>query len=326
MKRILAWCSFGLLLGTNPALACDPCAIYNSARLQGHRPEEISVGMFEQLTTFDRAQALPENSIKDGDLGRDYSSTQFIVGYDLTDRAGLQLSLPLISRRYDEIQNYRSTTKTDTGLGDITLTGNYTFLNFTGVAWTASLGGFLGVEFPTGDSGSLQDESNDAIVGDVNQLIFKHSSIGGGAGSQEPTLGSGSYDYIFGGYGLLRYERFVAFSDLQYSIRTEGDYDYQFGNDLLTNFSPGYYIYLEHDWAVAGLVSFSGEFKDKDQIESSDVAGSGVSNLYLGPALIASFGDRLAGELRYEFRITDEDAGASVVPEAKIRASLGYRL
>ena len=46
------------------------------------------------------------------------------------------------------------------------------------------------------------------------------------------TLGTGSYDGIFGGRTSLRYKDFFFQGDLQFTLRGDGLHQYHFANDL----------------------------------------------------------------------------------------------
>lgn len=302
------------------AFACDPCALYNASRLQGHRAGALTLSVSEQYTDFNRAEDIPENSVRDGEFVRGFSTTQFALSYDITEEVGLQLTLPLIARRFDEVERFRNTTDSDAGLGDLSLVGTYTFLNHN-TGSSAFLGGFTGgVKFPTGETGVLRDVS--AIEGSA---LLKHHSIGAASGGRALTFGTGSYDYILGLHALSRFERYLLLSYAQYTIRTEGDFDYEFADDLLFSVGSGYYFLLSHDFTMAGLLALSGEFKGKDKLDGARLDGSAISNLYLGPQLLFTLNEKVGAELGFDFRITDEDRGATVVPEARLRAGVSYR-
>src|SRR5687768_12264146 len=92
-----------LFLCAAPVSACDPCALYNVTRLHGHSNDHLTLFLSEQYTEYDDANSIQDNSIRDGELTRSYSTTQFGAAYDVTDRFGLQLAVPLIVRHYEEL-------------------------------------------------------------------------------------------------------------------------------------------------------------------------------------------------------------------------------
>src|SRR4029453_17694085 len=83
---------------------------------------------------------------------------------------------------------------------------------------------FGGVKFPTGDSSRLKEEFNEVEVeGAPESGIHGH----------DLTLGTGSYDGIFGGQLSLRYNKFFAEANGQFTLRGDGAHSYHFANDVI---------------------------------------------------------------------------------------------
>lgn len=309
------------------SLACDPCSLYNASRLRGHDAGSFSLSSSEQFTNFDRAQGLEENSLRDAELVRGYSTTQIAAAYDITERLGMQLTLPFIVRKFDKIQQFRADTDYDSGIGDISLTGSYSFINYKNTDWVFIADFTAGIKFPTGDTGVLGDISEEqAQERTENSIITQtHHQIGSASGGRALTFGSGSFDYILGLNLISRYKRMLFLTSTQYTIRTEGDFNYEFADDVILTAAPGYYLMLEHDFTLGAALSFSGEFKNKDDLNSEKVAGSAISNLYLGPAVFFTLDENISAEITFDFRVSGEDAGSTVVPENRMRASMSYR-
>lgn len=323
-KAVIAACLTSLTWAAQ-ASACDPCALYSASRLQGHSEGALTLAVSEQYTDYDRPAGTPENSVRDGEFVRGYSTTQFSIAYDATQAFGLQFTLPLIVRRFDDTENFRTDTETDSGIGDLSLVGSYSFLSHRDPNLFLDAGFIGGLKFPTGDTGDLGDISNQVESTSERGLVLRHHQIGTASGGRALTFGSGSYDYILGLNLLTRYQRYLALSYAQYTIRTEGDFDYEYADDFLWSVSTGYYLYLGHDASLAALVALSGEHKGKDHLAGELVEGSQVSNLYLGPQLVFTLTERIGADVSWEFRLTDEDAGATVVPDHRLRAGFSYR-
>ena len=113
--------------------------------------------------------------------------------------------------------------------------------------WTA-LGG---IKFPTGDSDKLNPAEPDFAAG-----------IGG----HDLTLGSGSYDGLVGTGFYTRWKRWFLTGAMQYAIRTEGDFGYQFANDWIWYGGPGVYLVLGGKSTLAFQAVVSGESKGQDTI------------------------------------------------------------
>lgn len=304
------------------SFACDPCALYNASKLQGHSEGAITLSLSEQYSSYSKAKNINDNSIKNGELVKGYSTTQFSGAYDVNENLGFQVNLPLIARSFDEIQNYRQNDESDAGLGDISLLGSYSVINQRTARWTNIIGINAGIKLPTGDSGTLEELTS---IEEGEASNFKHHVIGASAGGRALTLGTGSYDYILGGNILSRYDRYLLLADLQYTIRTEGDFNYEFADDLLWSVGPGYYFSLEHNYSLAGRISLSGESKGKDKLDNDLVKGSQISNLYVGPEVLLSFNQKIGLQAGVDFRVTDEDRDAQVVPDCRIRSAISYR-
>ncbi len=323
--RACLLCCIGIITRQN-ALACDPCALYNAGRLQGHQEGTVSLAISEQYTDYTRGEDIPENSARQAEYVRGYSNTQFTIGYDPSADWGLQLNLPLIVRHFDTIEGYRTRTETDSGLGDIALLASYSLLEYR--RQDSVFQGMLsaGLKLPTGDTGDLGDFSGQSEKQDspAELLSLRHHPIGA-SGGRALTFGSGSYDYILALSSFARQERYLLLAYAQYTIRTEGDFNYEFADDLVYAVSAGRYLWLEDERSLAGLIAFSGEYKEEDRLEGQQLEGSKVSNVYLGPALLLAYNQALSLEIGLEYRLGAEDAGASIVPERRLRASLGYR-
>ncbi len=324
MKKFVLGIFFTSLLFATSAWACDPCAIFNAARLDGHEPNSWRVSLGEQYTNFKKGKSYPENSFRNKELVKGFSNTQFALSYDFSEVLGLQLSIPLISRYVEEIKDYQTSNNWDAGLGDISLIASYSPVHIKKLDWTVLTGVSAGIKLPTGDTGVLEEISADPDA-QVKAQFLKHHPVGSTSGGRALTYGSGSYDYIMGANNLLRYQNFLLLSNIQYTIRTEGDFNYEFDNDLIWAVLPAYYLLLEHDYTVASGLGLSGEHKGKDRLAGSELDGSDISNIYLGPELILSFKGKYSAQIGFDFRVSNKDREADIVPENRVRASLAYR-
>ncbi|MCO6432519.1 MAG: hypothetical protein J5J00_16820 [Deltaproteobacteria bacterium] len=321
-KSFLSLLAALLLTTSSVALACEPCALFNAAMLRGHSAGNFTFSISEQFTEFDRSEELEENSIRDGELVRSYSTTQFALGYDISESWGVQATLPFIVRHFDEIKRYRADTKEDAGIGDMYVTASYLPLNIKNVEWSL-LGGVIGgLKLPTGDTGVLGDVSREE--GPEERRLFKHHPVGSSTGGRALTFGSGSLDYLVGINVLGRYQKTLILADAQYTFRTEGDYDYEFADDLLWSIAAGYYIFLEDESTVAVTAAISGDHKEQDELAGADVPGSQFSNIYVGPQLLFTLNDRISGLAAVEFRTGGSDQGSFIVPDVRYNLSLSY--
>lgn len=322
--------------------ACDSCALSNALNLQDRAAGDLNLLISEQYSDFDRAKDADDDLINEGDEIKGFSNTQFSLNYELTDKLGLSLGIPLITRKFDSVGGLAS--ETDSKIGDVSLTGAWSLLDYEEGESFAALSFNWGVKFPTGDTGVLGEISNSKVQAEevdrkeeeehreeepehVEKIRdFKNHQVGSGlVGGRAFAFGTGSYDYILGLNLLTRHQRYLLISNVQYTIRTEGDFDYEFADDYLFSFGPAYYLVLKDNFSLAGGVVLSGEFKGKDKLESELVSGSQISNYYLGPQLLCNLSDDLSAEFGFDFRVSGEDLNATVVPGTRLRAGLAYR-
>src|SRR5262249_26426514 len=116
-------------------------------------------------------------------------------------------------------------------------------LSNTSPDFTISAVLLTGLKFPTGDTSRLEEEFHEIEVpGAPPNAIHGH----------DLTLGTGSYDGIFGEQTSLRYKSFFFDASLQFTLRGDGDFQYHFANDLTWDGGPGYYFVRQRD-TIVGL-------------------------------------------------------------------------
>jgi hypothetical protein len=170
------------------------------------------------------------------------SITQLVSGYQLTTRFALQLNVPLIYREFKRPEGFEIQQGTVSGLGDMSLLLKTVFFHYASPAersfdvsgknpiatvhesdFTVSAVLLTGIKFPTGDSSRLEEEFHETeIPGAPESAIHGH----------DLTLGTGSYDGIFGEQTSLRYKKMFLETNVQFAARTEGTHDYRFADDL----------------------------------------------------------------------------------------------
>jgi len=168
------------------------------------------------------------------------------------------------------------------------------------------------VEFPTGDSSRLKEEFHEVeIPGAPENAIHGH----------DLTLGTGSYDGIFGVQSSLRYKNFFAEANGQFTLRGDGTHDYHFANDLTWNAGPGYYLVRKRETLVGCQCAVSGESKDVDRFQGRAAEDTGVTSVFVGPRIIVSH-DQISGELAAEFPVLMNTTALQAVPDYRLRASV----
>src|SRR5258706_15187253 len=83
-----------------PLFACDLCAIYSAAESRGELGTGIYAGVAEQFTHFGTLQEDGVHVPNPDRQSLDSSITQLLLGYNFTERFGVQFNAPLFHRSF----------------------------------------------------------------------------------------------------------------------------------------------------------------------------------------------------------------------------------
>jgi len=297
-------------------VACDLCAIYDANQAQGEVGKGFLAGVAEQFTHFGTLQEDGDEVSNPADQYLESSITQLLLGYNVNERFGVQFNAPIIYRSFRRPEGDAIQEGTVSCLGDVSLTSRFQVIRQerrnTTFVWNV-LGG---VKFPTGSTSRLKEELNETAPapGEPESGIHGH----------DLTLGSGSVDGIIGTSVYARWQRAFFNAALQYAIRSEGDYDYQFANDLLWSGGPGVLLVLNEQFTLSLQLNCSGETKDKDELEGEQVDDTGITTVYLGPDLAFTWGSKLSAELGADFPVSIHDTALQIVPDWRLRAAVTW--
>jgi hypothetical protein len=286
-------------------MACDLCSVYAASQAQGEIGAGLFGGVAEQFTHFGTVQQDGQKIPGQGQY-IDSSLSQVFAGYNFNNRLGLQLNLPVIYRSYGSDTLHG----TAAGIGDLSLIG--TFIAYQELSENFNFNWTLlgGIKFPTGNSSLLNTPD---------------SELPEGIGGHDLALGSGSYDGLIGTGISGRWKRLFAAANLQYSIRSEGDFQHQYANDLVWSGGPGGYLVLGHQYTLSLQAIVSGETKAKDTFAGAPDPDSAETLLYLGPQLNFTWGDRFSATAAVDFPVVRDNSGAQVMPDYRIRAAINLR-
>jgi hypothetical protein len=290
----------------------------------------------EQFTHFGTVQIDGREVPNPTDQYLDSSITQLVAGYEFTPRFALQLNVPLTYRSFQRPEGFRMDRGTESGLGDISLVSKLVLFQYkAGGGRTVNFGddakspprekrepdltisavAIAGVKFPTGNTRRLREEFNEAEVpGAPESGIHGH----------DLTLGTGSYDGIFGGQFSLRYKNFFATAEAQFTLRGDGDHQYHFANDLSWSGGPGYYLVRRRDLIVGVQFVCSGEHKNVDRFRGKAAEDTGITSVFVGPRVVASY-KRFSGEVGVELPVSIDNTALQVVPDYRLRAAIAFR-
>lgn len=300
---------------TAPAFGCDVCAVYSARQARGEIGSGFFAGVAEQFTHFGTMQKNGREVSNPAHQYLDSSVTQILLGYNFTERFGVQFNTPVIHRSFRRPENGMIDRGTETGIGDVSLIGNFVAVHHETINSTFDWHILGGVKFPTGDSHRLHEELHETEGG-----MGPESGIHG----HDLTLGSGSYDGIIGTSVFWRYKRFFLDGGFQYAIRSEGDIGYQFADDITWAGGPGIFVVLKNEWTFSLQANVSGESKAKDTFRGERAGDTGVSAVYLGPHINLSFGDHLAVQIGIDLPVSIDNTALQIVPDWRVRAAVTW--
>jgi hypothetical protein len=298
---------YGTLIAATalPASACDLCSVYAATEAQGGSGKGLFAGLAEQFTRFGTVQIDGRDAANPGSEFINSSISQVFGGYNFSDRAGIQLSVPVIYREYGAAAKHGS----DFGIGDLSLLGQVKLFEHEHKHLTMSWNVLGGVKFPTGASGHLNP----------NEADFS-SSIG----NHDLTLGSGSFDGLLGSDVFARWKRLFLTAGVQYAVRSEGSYEYQFANDWIWYGGPGVYLALG-DYTLAIQLVASGENKGQDNVRGIATDDTATSSVFLGPQINFTWSSSLSAHVGVDIPVSIVSSGQQIVADYRLHSALIWR-
>jgi hypothetical protein len=262
----------------------------------------------------------------------DTSLTQIGLAYDITTRFGARIDVPIV------VHEFRRLTQTGTARGDETGFGDLALLGVVHPVWLAKTPGvfrlslYAGLKLPSGDASRLAEEDEESeTAGSVRTARHRgivtaaHETEGSGVHGHDLALGSGSVDGIVGGSVHAGWHRLFASATLEYAIRTEGDFDYRYANDLVWSGGPGVWIRRTSRYSLGLQTWLTGLTKGKDEQNGRPVDDTGFTGLYMGPRALFTWGRSLAVDMAGELPLVQNNTGLQIVPDWGIRAGVGWR-
>jgi hypothetical protein len=328
----------------SPARACDLCGCYTPQLESITSPEGVAghswlSGFYgavaEQFTYFNTVQVDGHEVANPANQYLDSFITQLVGGYTFNSRFALQVNVPLIYRSFSRPEGFKIDRGTESGLGDISLLGKFVLfhkevgggrdVSFEDPKspqmverepdFTFSAVVLGGPKFPTGDSSRIREEFNEVEV---------EGAPVSGIHGHDLTLGTGSYDGIFGGQVSMRYHNFFFDQNVQFTLRGDGLHQYHFANDLSWIGGPGYY-FVRTPKTVVGLQGIlSGEYKDVDRFQGKPADDTGITSLFAGPRVVVSLG-RISAEVGVELPVLINNTALQVVPDYRLSGAIAIR-
>ena len=299
-----------------PVSACDLCGIYAPSLTRVETERGPFAGIAEQFTHFGTVQVDGHEVADPSGQYLDSSVSQVFAGYNFNERFGLQFTMPVIYRSFKRPDGAGGIDQgTESGLGDASLLATFVPYRHLGDDFSLNWSVLGGVKFPTGNSDRIGEELNE-----VENPVGPPSGIHG----HDLTLGSGSYDGIIGTGVFTRWHKGFLSANVQYAIRSKGDFDYEFADDLTWSGGPGFYLALKKKYTLSLQAVVSGEHKNKDTCQGEQAEDTGLTAVYLGPQLTFTWRRSLAAYLAVDLPVSLENTSLQTVPDYRIRAGLAW--
>jgi hypothetical protein len=317
----------------NAAQACDICAIYSATEMQATRTG-LRLGIGQQYTHFSTLQDDGDEVRNPDDERLDSSITQLIIGYQIHPRFGVQLNLPLVARDFRRVTAKGVQKGDENGLGDLSLTASALAWSHVSENSVINLSLSVGLKFPTGDADRLAEEQEadplDVLNDDFERSLGPrgggaHDEVGSGIHGHDLALGTGSFDPVFGGQLLATWQRLYWTTGIQYTVRTRGDFNYEYADELIVDAGPGVFLLTRHDYTFGVGAVLLTETKGKDNIDGERLDDTAMTALYVGPALHFTWATSLSAELAADLPAIQNNTAVQIVPDFRLRGGVVWR-
>ena len=315
MRRCFATAIAITIAAVSHCSACDLCAVYNASAARGESQAGFHLSLAEQFTHAGTLQEKGKENDDPLDQYRDSSITTLLVGYNFNPRIGLSLNIPYIHRSFRRAEGFEVDQDTESGLGDVAMLGHLTAIRKFEHDYSVIVSFLAGVEFPTGDSDRLREEVNEGETPGAPES---------GVHGDDLALGSGSFDVITGLSGRLGWKRLFFSADIQYFIRTRGDFGYRFGNELVVAGGPGAYLLFGEELTLALQAVVNYETKSRDRIAGSKRDEGLVTSWYAGPGLIFTLGEHFSATANADIPLDIINRSTQTVADYRLRAGVTW--
>lgn len=303
MKKVLSFAALATM-SLQSVFGCDLCAIYSASEAQGSG-KGFYGGVAEQFTEFGTLQLDGHKEAGNGEYINSVVS-QLFAGYNFNKRFGLQLNLPIVYRGYGDNTVHHSLS----GVSDLSLSANVSLYHKARADWTFNWAALGGIKFPTGDSSKLNTPDE---------------ALPAGIGGHDLALGSGSFDGLIGTSLSVRWKRAFLDGQMQYAIRTGGDFQHRYANDWTWSGGPGVYLVLKDDYTIAFQAAVSGESKGKDTFAGVPDDDSAETIVYVGPKIAFTWSEKFSAHIGADLPVSRQNSGEQVVPDYRIHAALTWK-
>jgi hypothetical protein len=339
---MMRWTAAGLavvaMLAAATAPACELCAIYSADSARGASEGGFLFSISEQFIEAGRIQFEGEEvETMNGDHLQS-SVTHFVPTWNFSPRFGVSFSMPVVYRsfRRTDLRYFPGGTQSlvmeegdEFGLGDVSLVGRVNVFQKSEMDYGFTVNVLGGVKFPTGDTDRIREEVEQSRIFEsffpgqphADPLSHSLSSVH----EHDISPGSGSYDGIVGLTANARWKRWIFNAQFQYYIRTPGESDFEYGDDLMVSGGPGAYLLLKDTFTLLLQANAGYETRARDTVLGRKSDRTGMTAWYLGPQLALTWGEHFAANAGVDIPLSIANNGFQNVPDYRIHGGVSVR-
>jgi len=289
------------------------CAVYSATHLRESRTG-VRLGVAEQYASYNTLQRGGVEVANPAGERLNSSIAQFLLGYNFTPRLGVQLNLPLIARSFRRQEATAIVNGDEAGIGDVSLVGNFLAISDVTEESVIRVSLLGGLKLPSGNSRRIKEELSEPQDGMVDSGIHGH----------DLALGSGSVDGIIGAQLFSSWNRLFVSGVVQYLLRTEGDFDYAYADDLMWSGGPGGYVWLADEFSLGLQAILAGESKGNDTLAGVKATDTAITALYAGPGMTFTWGTSLGADFAADLPVVRNNSALQIVPDLRLRGGLTW--
>jgi hypothetical protein len=335
MKLPLA---LAVVLAALTSPGCELCAIYNANDATGESNHGFLFSISEQYIPYETSQVRGrEVSPRKPDYV-DSSIAHLVPGYNFSPSFGVSLNIPLTHLAFSRTEFQYSATAppvlftekgSESGIGDAALIGRVTIFQKTTMKYGVVVNLLGGVKFPTGDSERLKDElAQTTLFESFLPPGTPHDPLGHSISSvhqHELVLGSGSYDGIFGLAVNTRWRRWFFNGQFQYNLRTEGDFKFQYGDELMLSGGPGAFLLLSQAFTLSLQLNAAYDTMAEDRLLGRRSSLTGMTAWYAGPQVGLTWGQNFSANAGIDVPLRIANNGFQSVPDYRVHGGISLR-
>jgi hypothetical protein len=125
--------------------------------------------------------------------------------------------------------------------------------------------------------------------------------------------------------GNARWQRLFFSTDIQYFIRTRGDFGYRFGNELSISGGPGAYILFDEEKTFSLQFNVNYESKARDRVAGVKRDDGIVTAWYVGPGAIFTWGERFSVTANVDIPVRIYNRAFQTVPDYRVRGGVSWQ-